>query len=103
MQATVTRRSALATTAAVAAAATALGQRLAAADAAVKTKINHSVCKWCYPKISLDDLCTAGKQFGLQSVELLDPPDFATVKQHGLHCAMVSFPQKNGKIGRAHV
>ena len=41
MQATVTRRSALATTAAVAAAATVLGQRLAAADAAVKTKINH--------------------------------------------------------------
>jgi hydroxypyruvate isomerase len=91
-----TRRSAIARTAAVTATAAALSQRLAAADAAAKVKINHSVCKWCYPKVSLDELCTAGKQFGLQSVELLDPPDFATVKKHGLHCAMVSFPQKNG-------
>ena len=82
--------------AALTATAAALGQRLTAADAAAKVKINHSACKWCYPKVSLDDLCTAGKQFGLQSVELLDPPDFATVKKHGLHCAMVSFPQKNG-------
>ncbi|PAW86203.1 MAG: hydroxypyruvate isomerase [Pedosphaera sp. Tous-C6FEB] len=90
------RRSALTHLAAVTATAAALGQRLAAADAEAKVKINHSVCKWCYPKVSLDDLCTAGKQFGLQSVELLDPPDFATVKKHGLHCAMVSFPQKNG-------
>ncbi|MFM8471565.1 MAG: hydroxypyruvate isomerase family protein [Limisphaerales bacterium] len=96
MNASISRRSALASVAAVAATTAALGERLAAADAAAKVKINHSACKWCYPKIPLDDLCAAGKQFGLQSVELLDPPDFATVKKHGLHCAMVSFPQKNG-------
>jgi len=97
-----TRRSALtqlAAGAAVASTAAALAERLAAADAAAQVKINHSACKWCYSKIPLDDLCAAGKQFGLQSVELLDPPDFATVKKHGLHCAMVSFPQKDG-IGR---
>ncbi|HZF62923.1 MAG TPA: hydroxypyruvate isomerase, partial [Chitinophagaceae bacterium] len=23
----------------------------------LKGRINHSVCKWCYPKISLEDLC----------------------------------------------
>ncbi len=90
------RRTAATRVAAITATAAALGQRLTAADAAAKVKINHSACKWCYPKVSLDDLCTAGKQFGLQSIELLDPPDFATVKKHGLHCAMVSFPQKNG-------
>ncbi len=86
------RRTAATRVAAITATAAALGQRLTAADAAAKVKINHSACKWCYPKVSLDDLCTAGKQFGLQSIELLDPPDFATVKKHGLHCAMVSFP-----------
>ncbi len=98
MNSTHTRRAAL-TQLAAGAAVAALADRLAAADAAAGGKINHSVCKWCYPKVALDDLCKAGKEFGLQSVELLDPPDFATVKKHGLHCAMVSFPQKNG-IGR---
>ena len=96
MHISLSRRSALSRTAAIAAAAAAIGPRLTAADAVVKTKINHSVCKWCYPKIALADLCVAGKEFGLQSVELLEPQDFATVKQHGLHCAMVSFPQRNG-------
>lgn len=90
------RRSTIARAAVVTATTAALGHRLAAADAAAKLKINHSACKWCYAKIPLDDLCAAGKQFGLQSVELLEPSDFATVKKHGLHCAMVSFPQRNG-------
>ena len=29
---------------------------------------------------------------GLKSVELLQPPEFATIKRHGLICAMVSNP-----------
>ncbi|MCB1088974.1 MAG: TIM barrel protein [Verrucomicrobiae bacterium] len=93
-------------TAAVAAAAVSLHDRIALAeDAAAKSgvagKIRHSVCKWCYKDISLDDLCTAGKEFGLGSVELLLPEDFPTLNKHGLHCAMVSFPsaemEKDGK------
>jgi hydroxypyruvate isomerase len=83
-----------AATGAVFAAAASLKTRLDAADAASRLKghIRHSVCTWCYPKISLDELCVAGKAMGLQSIELLDPPDFATLKKHGMHCAMVSFP-----------
>jgi hydroxypyruvate isomerase len=55
-------------------------------------KINQSVCQWCYSKIPLDELCAASKEMGLKSVELLQPADFATVKKHGLICAMVSNP-----------
>ncbi|MEM0896925.1 MAG: TIM barrel protein [Verrucomicrobiota bacterium] len=81
-------------TAAISAVAASLHQRLGAEDHAAggKGKIHHSACKWCYPKISLEDLCVAGKEFGLESIELLDPPDFPTIKKHGIHCAMVSFP-----------
>lgn len=83
-------------TAALTAAATALAPRLNAADtAAPDSRINHSVCKWCYGEIPLEDLCVAGKTMGLKSIELLMPPDFATLQKHGLTCAMVSFP--NGK------
>ena len=70
-----------------------LENRLFAADAAgLKGRIHHSVCKWCYPKVSLEDLCAAGKGMGLTSVELLQPSDFATLKRHDLICAMVSNP-----------
>jgi len=82
--------------------------RLEAADkvlnsAGLKGRIKHSACKWCYKKIPLEDLCQAGKKFGLRSVELLLPNDFATLKKHDMHCGMVSFPQgetpKGVKVG----
>ena len=88
------RRSAIATaTSAVAASAAAsLGQRLSAAEAAIgsKGRIHHSVCKWCYPKIELEALALAGKEFGLRSIELLEVKEIPTVQKHGLTCAMVS-------------
>ena len=97
MKTKLSRRSALtkvATGAAVASVAARLSKRLKAADSAagaqLKGRVNHSVCKWCYPKVSLDDLCAAGKEMGLQSVELLEVKDFPTLKKHDLICAMVS-------------
>jgi hydroxypyruvate isomerase len=54
----------------------------------VKGNINHSVCKWCYPKIALDDLCKAAKEIGLSSIELQGPEEWPTIKKHGLTCAM---------------
>ena len=72
-------------TAAITAAAASLATRLGAAEAAAPgTRINHSVCKWCYKDISLEDLCTAGKDFGLQSIELLAPADMETLRKHGV-------------------
>ena len=109
MQSTMSRRSAIrkiAGSAAVAAATTALPQ-LARAESPAPTKlkgrINHSACRWCYGKISLDDLCVAGKEIGLVAIDLLNPDEFATVKKHGLTCSMVSFPVIDGLggIGKA--
>src|SRR5436305_2032294 len=97
MKTKITRRSALAKmagSAAAAAAAASLSERLTAADNAaganLKGRVNHSVCKWCYQKVSLEDLCVAGKEMGLQSIELLMVEDFPTLKKHDLICAMVS-------------
>ena len=85
--------------ASVSAVAALLQTQLAAADKAVGGKVRHSVCRWCYKSIPLETLCLAAKDIGLESIELLDPPDFATVKKHGLHCAMVSFPTIEGPGG----
>jgi len=79
--------------AAVLAAATSLSSRLGAADAAtnkLKNRVNHSVCKWCYNSIPLEEFCKASKEMGLQSVELLVTKDFPTLKKYDLVCAMVS-------------
>ncbi len=81
------------TLASVSAIAAMLRSQIEAADkAAAGGKVRHSVCKWCYKQIPLEEFCVAAKEIGLESVELLNPEDFATVKKHGLHCAMVSYP-----------
>jgi hydroxypyruvate isomerase len=80
--------------AAALAAAASLSERLQAAENAVgsklKARINHSVCKWCYGKIPLEEFCHSAQEIGLRSVELLEPQDFPTLKKHDLVCAMVS-------------
>jgi hydroxypyruvate isomerase len=96
MQTAITRRSALTRltgTAAAAAAAATLSQQLTAAESAagpLKGHINHSVCKWCYGKLSLEEMCKLAKEIGLGSVELLAVSDFALLKKYDLKCAMVS-------------
>jgi hydroxypyruvate isomerase len=52
--------------------------------------IRHSVCKWCFGKTSLEDLAKAGKEIGLESIELLEPKDWPTVQKHGLTCALAT-------------
>lgn len=93
--------------AALAAAATPLLSKVSraedAAPAKLKGNINHSACRWCYGKIKLDDLCVAAKDMGLVALDLLNPPDFETVKKHGLVVSMVSNPTIDGLggIGKA--
>lgn len=68
-------------------------QRLAAADEAapgLKGRVHHSVCRWCYDKVELDDLCKAGKAMGLASIDLVEVKQFETLKRYDLISAMVS-------------
>lgn len=70
-----------------------------AAPAKLKGNINHSACRWCYSKISLDDLCKASKEMGLVALDLIDPKDFPTLKKYGLTVSMVNFPSIDGLGG----
>ena len=54
------------------------------------SRFKQSVSRWCYGKISLDDLCEAAKAIGYRSVELLSEPDWPIVRAHGLECAMAN-------------
>jgi hydroxypyruvate isomerase len=91
------RRSALKHIASSAAAVTvaSLASRLDAAEDSItplklKGRINHSVCRWCYQNLSLEDLCKVSKEIGLRSIDLLKTADFPTLKKYDLTCAMVT-------------
>ena len=53
-----------------------------------KGTIKQSVCRWCYQKIALDDLCKAGAEIGLKGIDLLQPDEWEVPKRHGLICTM---------------
>ncbi|MCK5172051.1 MAG: TIM barrel protein [Planctomycetes bacterium] len=67
----------------------ALAAKKAKGSAVRNGRIKQSVCKWCFKKIDLDTFAAEAARIGLQSVELLDPKDWPTLKKHGLICAMV--------------
>jgi len=57
-------------------------------------RIKQSICSWCFmsagEKWSLDQLCQVTKDFGVSSIELVSPEQFAELKKHGLTCAIAS-------------
>lgn len=59
---------------------------------ASKGRLKQSVCRWCYAKMDLEDLCRNAAEIGLKSVELLDVEDLDVPVRHGLTCAMVNGP-----------
>lgn len=54
--------------------------------------IKHSVCKWCYGDLTVDELAGFASSIGMHSVELLTVDDFPTLQKHGLVCAMTNGP-----------
>ncbi len=60
----------------------------AAPDQPLKGRLKQSVCRWCFPKIGLDDLCVAASAMGLRSVELLTEKEWDIPAKHGLTCAI---------------
>ena len=69
-----------------------VSHRIAAAEAVLaaelKGKVNHSVCRWCYSSIPLEDLCKAARNIGLTSIELTGPDEWPVLKKYGLTSAM---------------
>ncbi len=55
-----------------------------------KQTFRHSVCRWPYGSKSLEELCEFAVEIGIESIELLNPEDFETVKKYGLTCAMAN-------------
>lgn len=57
-----------------------------------KGRIRQSVCRWCYGKMPLEELCRHAAEIGLQSVELLGEKEWDVPKRYGLTCAVANGP-----------
>jgi hydroxypyruvate isomerase len=56
----------------------------------LKGKIKHSVCKWCYSSIPLDEFIPAIKKIGINAVDLISIEQFPILKKYDTYCPMVS-------------
>ena len=50
----------------------------------------HSVCRWPYGGKTLDELCEAAADIGIQSIELINPDEYTAVKKYALTCGMAN-------------
>jgi hydroxypyruvate isomerase len=54
----------------------------------MKSRINQSVCRWCFEKTPLDELARNAAAMGLKGIDLVVPEQWSTLKTHGLICTM---------------
>jgi hydroxypyruvate isomerase len=69
----------------------------------LQAPFKHSVARWTFPKLSIDQLCRAVKNIGFSAIDLVGPEDWATLKAHGVDSSMCNGAEiglKNGFAGR---
>ncbi len=54
----------------------------------LKGNINHSVCRWTYSHLTLDELCTLVKKIGFSAIDLIGPKEWDVLKKHGIFSSM---------------
>ncbi len=55
---------------------------------ALKGNVNHSVCRWCYNSIPLEEFFEKSVEIGLKGIDLLNPSEWEVAKKYGLECSM---------------
>jgi hydroxypyruvate isomerase len=82
-------RRALLKSSALGAVATLAPKLAASADTtARKGRIHQSVCQWCYPQMTVDQLAEYAAKIGLRAVDLLPPEEYEIPRRYGLVCSM---------------
>ena len=54
----------------------------------LNNNINHSVCKWCYGSIPLEEFLQSLNLLGVTSIDLIGPQDYTLLKKYNIHCSM---------------
>jgi len=61
---------------------------LPAEAGALRGRLKQSVSRWPYAKIPLPEFCRAVADMGLTAIDLLEEPEWAIAREHGLTCSM---------------
>ncbi|QGW27939.1 hydroxypyruvate isomerase family protein [Phnomibacter ginsenosidimutans] len=64
-------------------------------DQPLKGNINHSVCRWTYDFLSLDELCVLAKEIGIKAIDLIGPKEWHILKKHGIDSSMCNGAEIN--------
>jgi hydroxypyruvate isomerase len=54
----------------------------------LKGNINHSVCRWTFEQLSIEELCVLVKKIGFSAIDLVEPKDFPILKKYGIYSSM---------------
>ncbi len=54
----------------------------------LKGNIHHSVCRWTYGFLSIEQLCEVVRKIGFSAIDLVGPKDWPVLKQHGIFSSM---------------
>jgi hydroxypyruvate isomerase len=54
----------------------------------LKGNITHSVCRWTYSFLTLEELCKVANDIGLKAIDLIGPKEWDVLKKHGLDSSM---------------
>ena len=54
----------------------------------LKGNINHSVCRWCYSKVPMEEFLDAAKEIGIKGIDLLGPDEWQLAIDKGLTCSI---------------
>ncbi|UYZ61662.1 hydroxypyruvate isomerase family protein [Hymenobacter weizhouensis] len=74
---------------------TLLSSKNASAPAMLKNNLKHSVCRWCFQHLSLEQLCEAARGLGLTGIDLVGPKDWPTLQKYGLDSSMCNGAEIN--------
>ena len=61
----------------------------------LKGNVNHSVCRWTYNKLSVEELCKVTKDIGFAAIDLVGPKDWPILQQYGVLSSMCNGAEIN--------
>lgn len=59
-----------------------------AAEGPLRGNLRHSVARWTFKDLSVEQLCAAVKDIGFSAIDLVGPEDWPTLKAHGIDSSM---------------
>ena len=61
----------------------------------LKKNINHSVCRWTYNHLSVEELCKVVTEIGFNAIDLCGPTDWPTLKKYDVFSSMCNGAEIN--------